>query len=73
MNDKQATPKRAACYLEAMAAAGVTPEVCVDPVADHFKVVGPNLVTASDWIRARLAGTEPPACDFDATMLPACQ
>jgi hypothetical protein len=73
MDDKQATPKRAACNLEAMAAAGVTPETCIDLEANHFDVVGNNLATARDWIRAQLDGTEPPACEWDASILPTCQ
>jgi dienelactone hydrolase len=73
--DIQATPERAACYLEAMAALGVTPQTCVDvdPEATHFKVVSRNLALASDWIRAHLNGTELPTCEYDATELGPCE
>jgi hypothetical protein len=72
MGDIQATPERAACYLDAMAAHGVTPQVCVDRRAGHFNVVSLNLDMASAWIRAHLDGTEVPTCAHDATLLPAC-
>lgn len=72
MADIQATPERAACFLDAMAAVGVTPQLCIDPEANHFDVVSRNLAVASAWIRAQLDGTEVPTCEHDATLLPGC-
>ena len=73
LNDKQATPSRAACYIAAMEASGYSPFVSVDVEADHFDVVERNVSLAYDWIHAAMQGTEPPTWAFDHTTLPTCE
>ena len=72
MSDLQSTPKRAACYVEAMEASGFKPLVSLDPEATHFDVVERNLGLAFAWIQAKMKGSEPPTWPFDATTLPTC-
>src|SRR5690606_32981574 len=69
--DAQATPERAACYLEAMAGMGVTPALCTDADATHFDVVERGLPFARQWVGALLSGVTLPSCDGGG--LPACQ
>ena len=54
--------KEAACIAQKLTSEGLTPQVCVDPVAQHSDIVSRNIKTAIDWVEARLAGMPAPAC-----------
>lgn len=69
--DAQATPERAACYLETMATMSVTPQLCTDATATHFDIVERTLPFARQWTEAMLSGTTPPTCDDGG--MPTCQ
>ncbi len=60
--DAQATPERAACYVEALTEMGAPPQVCVDAAATHFDVVARNVPFAAQWLQALAAGDSPPSC-----------
>jgi len=60
-----------ACNVAYLKAGGVTPQVCVDPAAQHQTVVGRNMDFAIPWLEAALTGTAAPACTATGT-LPAC-
>jgi dienelactone hydrolase len=60
----------AACNLAKLQADGVTPQVCVDPGAQHTDVVGRNQDFAMQWGQAVLQGAPPPTCS--AVGMPPC-
>ena len=60
----------AACNLDKLKADGVTPQVCVDFIADHETVVGRNMDFALSWGTALLNGQTRPACS--SAGLPSC-
>ncbi len=55
-------PSEAACNLEKLAADGVTPQLCVDPLAQHETVVARNMDFALSWGLAALAHDALPTC-----------
>jgi dienelactone hydrolase len=61
----------AACNVAKLIADGVTPEVCVDPTAQHTTVVGPNMDFVITWVNALLAGNAAPSC-AKTGILPPC-
>lgn len=63
-------PSEAACNLDALHAEGVTPDVCVDALAQHETVVARNADFAISWGLALLDGKPRPSCA--ATLLPPC-
>jgi hypothetical protein len=60
----------AACNIMKLEAEGVTPQVCVDPAAQHTNVVGRNQDFAMKWGRALLGGESLPTCS--STGMPTC-
>jgi pimeloyl-ACP methyl ester carboxylesterase len=73
LDDKQATPVRAACFLASMKDMGVVPQVCVDVTAGHFNVVLNTINLAAAWLRAQRDGTDVPTCEWGQELLPPCQ
>jgi len=63
-------PSEAACNIAYLESHGVTPQVCVDPAAQHETVVGRNMDFVIPWVQARLAGTESPTCTTSGVMPP---
>ena len=63
-------PSEAACNIAYLESHGVTPQVCVDPVAQHETVVARNMDFVVPWVQARLAGTQAPECTTDGVMPP---
>jgi predicted esterase len=63
-------PSEGACNVAYLASHGVTPQVCVDPAAQHETVVGRNMDFVIPWVQARLAGQDPPACTATGIMPP---
>ncbi len=61
----------AACNVAKLIGDGVTPQVCVDPTAQHTTVVGPNMDFAITWVEALLAGNALPSCTTTG-VLPPC-
>jgi hypothetical protein len=61
----------AACNVAKLIADGVTPQVCVDPTAQHTTVVGPNMDFVITWVEALLAGNTAPSC-VTSGILPPC-
>jgi dienelactone hydrolase len=61
----------AACNVDKLIGDGVTPQVCVDPTAQHTTVVGPNMDFVMQWVQAVLSGDKPPACTTSG-VLPPC-
>ena len=64
-------PMEAACNVDKLITDGVTPEVCVDPAAQHTDVVGRNMDFAISWATAVLAGDPQPGCTTSG-VLPPC-
>ena len=60
----------AACNIQKLEADGVTPQVCVDALAQHQTVVSRNADFAIQWSQAILAGTQLPSCSGSG--MPAC-
>jgi hypothetical protein len=60
----------AACNIAKLQADGVSPQVCVDPGAQHTNVVGRNMDFGLQWGQAVLKGTPLPTCS--AIGMPAC-
>ena len=60
----------AACNVAYLKGGGLTPEVCVDPAAQHQTVVGRNMDVAIPWLQALLAGETLPACTATGTLPP---
>ncbi len=63
-------PAEAACNIAYLASHGVTPQVCVDPAAQHETVVGRNMDFVIPWVQARLANEQAPACTATGVMPP---
>ena len=62
--------KEAACIVAKLQADGLSPQVCVDALAQHTSVTPRNMAYAIGWVEALLAGATAPACPA-ATALPA--
>jgi len=60
----------AACNIAKLRADGVSPQVCVDPAAQHTNVVGRNMDFALKWGEAVLSRNPIPTCS--AVGMPAC-
>jgi dienelactone hydrolase len=60
----------AACNLEVLEYAGVTPQVCTDAQASHQTVVARNMDFALQWGQALLSGAILPSCSNAG--MPAC-
>ena len=60
----------AACNIAKLQADGVSPQVCVDPLAQHTNVVGRNMDFALQWGQAVLKGSPLPTCS--SAGMPAC-
>jgi hypothetical protein len=60
----------AACNIAKLEADGVTPQVCVDPLAQHTNVVGRNMDFGLTWGQAILQGGSLPTCS--ALGMPPC-
>jgi dienelactone hydrolase len=60
----------AACNIAKLQADGVSPQVCVDALAQHTNVVGRNMDFALQWGEAVLKGDALPTCS--AAGMPAC-
>jgi len=60
----------AACNIAKLQQDGVTPQVCVDPDAQHTTVVGRNMDFAIPWALALLGGQPLPTCS--GAGMPAC-
>lgn len=62
--------KEAACNVQAMQAAGASPQLCVDSAAQHQTVVERNMDEIIAWGEALLDGGALPTCSN--TLLPPC-
>jgi hypothetical protein len=63
--------EEAACNVVKLQADGVTPLVCADAASDHGSAPTRNIMFATKWAAAILAGNAPPACETSG-VLPPC-